>query len=137
MIGHCSVASFCMDGNQSKNYNSKSACEESGQIWVDCNNKANCESNAGEWMSLSYCNELIDSEINELSCNALTEDCAWDSSNSVCYYSKNKLYNKYLYDLVDQGFTYAYIDSTVTDGIEYSYSVTAYDIGIRLSLIHI
>ena len=132
VIGHCSVASFCMDNNQNKNYNTKSACEESGQIWVDCNNKTNCEGNAGEWMSLSYCNDL--GGVDELSCNALAEDCAWDSNNSVCYYSKNKLYNKYLYNLVDQGFTYAYIDSTVTDGIEYSYSVTAYDIGIRSAI---
>jgi len=134
VIGHCSVASFCFDDNGNKNYEPKNECISNGHTWIDCNNKLNCENNLGEWMSLSYCHDKIESDINETSCTALTEDCVWDNDNSVCYYSKNKLYSKYLYDLTNQGFTYAYIDSTVTDGIDYSYSVTAYDIGIRSAI---
>ena len=80
-----------------------------------------------DWFSLGKCNdsEEIFSNIAEDSCNA-NELGTWDAEGEFCYndINGNQMYDDHI------GIVHTFTDYDVVDGIEYTYSISAYDMGI-------
>ena len=80
------------------------------------------------WFSLGDCDdseELYLSKTSKSSCEKLKTG-TWDIDGSFCYYdiNHNNTYDEHI------GIVNEFIDYDVIDGLDYTYSVTAYDMGI-------